>query len=111
MKPFRPFEEDTLRLLVGPVLGTHVVESIISSSELVSYEYSGAGYFITVKHHVLPLTRTVIDYPIITGKAGDFVGGYLVIIENGELMLECYTVGRDFVPANFRDLQVNVAVT
>lgn len=110
MKPFHLFEEEILRLLTTPVLGATSVEIIVFSAELVNYEYSGVGYFVTVKHSVLPAAQIVISKPIVIGTVGKVQGGYLVFIKNGELMLECYSASPIEVPANFRDLRVHVSV-
>lgn len=109
MRQFRPFEEDALRLLAGPVLGPTSLEAILAEADLVSYEYSGAGYFVTVRHSVLPANRIVISEPLVVGRAGDIQGGYLVFIEDGELMLECYSASSTEVPEGFRDLEVYVS--
>ena len=111
VRPFRSFEEEALRLLAVPILGAKTVEAIIAEAKLVRYEYSGAGYFVTVRHPVLPTARTVISKPIVIGTAGNIEGGYIVFVENRELMLECYSAGGVEVPENFRDLHVHVAAT
>src|SRR5215831_5963374 len=89
MSVFKPFEADTLRLIGTSALGASVIESIIAEAELVSYKHSGAGYFLTVRHPSLPENRIVCSKPVVTGKHGETVGGFLAFIENGELMLEC----------------------
>lgn len=109
MRQFRPFEEDALRMLAGPVLGLASLDAVFAEAELVGYEYSGVGYFLTVRHSSLPANRIVISEPVVIGSAGEVQGGYLVFIENGELMLECYSAGRSEVPENFRDLKVHVS--
>ncbi len=111
MNHFKPFEEDVLRLLATPVLGANTVTAILKESEFVSYEYSGAGYFVTVRHPTLPLTRTVISQPTVIGQSDEAQGGFLVFIENGELMLECYTAGTVEIPESFREQHVHVAAT
>ena len=54
-------------------------------------EFSGAGYFITIKDPVLPKHRIVLDSPDIRGRLGGIEVGYLAFVENSELMLECYS--------------------
>jgi hypothetical protein len=110
-KRFRPFEEKVLRLLVTPVLGADCLEAILATADFVGYEYSGAGYFITVRHPLVPATRTVIDRPVVLGHAGEIQVGYLVFVENGELTLECHEAGPSSIPETFRDLHVEVVVS
>ena len=108
MSHFRPFEIEALRHLVVPVLGAVVTDEVARDAELVSYEYSGCGYFLTVRHPSLPATRVVCSDPTVVGRCGEVQGGYIAFIENGELILECYTAGATDVPEDFRDRHVNI---
>ena len=111
MALFRGFEIQVLRLLVTPDLGAPVVESLIREAELVSYKYSGSGYFLTVKHPSLPERRIVCSEPQVVGHFGNIQSGFVAFVGNGELMLECHTWGEVDVPANFREQSVVVAAT
>jgi hypothetical protein len=111
MGQFRPFEEEVLRLLASPKIGAKAVAKILAEAELVSYEHSAVGYFLTVRHSTLPVARTVISEPIVIGCSGNVKGGYIVFIENGELMLECYSAGEEEIPETFRDQHVLVSAT
>jgi hypothetical protein len=91
MGEFRDFEIHVLHLLVAPKLGAEAVEAIVREAELVSYDYSGVGYFLTVKHPSFPSKRIVCDKPNVVGRSGNIQSGFVVFIENGELMLECHT--------------------
>jgi len=108
MSHFRPFEVEALHHLVAPVLGAETTQNIVRDAQLVGYEYSGCGYFLTVKHGSLPSERIVCSAPIVVARAGEVQGGYLAFIENGELMLECYTAGAIEVPEGFRDQHVEI---
>jgi hypothetical protein len=103
---FRAFEMKALRLLGDATLGAVAVEAVCRDAEFVSYKYSGVGYFLTVRHHLLPTTRVVLDQPIVVGEVGDVTGSYLAFVQDNELMLE-YAATTD-VPENFRDLPVRV---
>ena len=109
MSEFREFESQVLRMLVAPELGGSAVEAILREAKLVSYNYSGAGYFLTVKHECLPSNRMVCSKPQVVGRSGNVQTGFIAFIENGELMLECHTWGEINVPENFRDQHVLVA--
>jgi hypothetical protein len=108
---FRRFETQVLRLLVVPKLNEQVVSSIEQNAEFVNYEYSGCGYFLTVRHPAIPLERIVCDKPFVSGLARGIRAGFLIFMENGQLMLECHELGEPTVPANYRDLDVAVSVT
>lgn len=106
MGEFCVFEGHVLRPLVVPTLGAETVEAIEREAELVSYDYSGVGYFLTVKHPSLPSERIVCSKPNVVGRSGNVQSGFLVFIENGELMLECHTCGDVDVPEDFREQHV-----
>jgi len=111
MSHFRAFEAQALRLLAAAQLGASAVEDVLAKAELVSYRYSGVGYFLTVKHPCLPQARAVLSKPTVVGSSGNVEGGFLVFLENGELMLECYTAGAVEIPENFRDEDVVINAT
>ena len=73
------------------------------------YEYTGSGYFLTVKHPGLPADRRTLSDPFVVGIAGDVRAGFVVFLGDGELTLECHTWGELDVPADFRQRQVNVS--
>jgi len=77
-------------------------------AELVGYEYSGGGYFLTVKHDLVPKERVVCSATMVVARAEEVEGGYIAFLENDELMLECYTAGAMDVPEGFRDLHVEI---
>ena len=106
MTHFRPFEVKALQLLCSATLGDIVMDAIRSDSEFVSYCYSGVGYFLTVRHHLLPTARIVLSQPIVVGEVGDVTGSHLAFIQDNKIMLE-YAATTD-VPENFRDLPVRV---
>jgi hypothetical protein len=60
-------------------------------------EFSGAGYFLSIKDESLPSERTVLDNPKIDGKLGEFDVGFLAFIEDSELTLECYSYENEIV--------------
>jgi hypothetical protein len=108
MTHFKPFEVEALRLLVAPVLGIEITDDIVKNAELVGYEYSGCGYFLTVKHGSIPAKRIVCHEPLVLCRSGEVQGGYIVFLEGGELMLECHPAGAVEVSEGFRDLPVTI---
>jgi len=106
MSQFQPFEQDAVRLLVAPILGAATVDVILAEATFVSYEYTGVGYFLTVKHPSIPEPRIVASEPLVIGRAGNTEGGFIAFMSNGEMMLECYSAGTENVPENFREQTV-----
>lgn len=74
----------------------NIVLSGAADSEVV--EFSGAGYFLTIKAPMLPKHLIVLDRPDIRGKLGGIDVGYLAFVENSELMLECYSYDQEILP-------------
>jgi len=95
-------------LLARSALSEQQIEAVINSGEFVSYEYTGCGYFLGVKHPSLPQKRVVCSKPIVVGDAGSVPCGFVIFIENGRLTLECHSWGTVEVPENFREQSVQV---
>jgi hypothetical protein len=106
MSHFRAFEVEVLRLLGNATLGEAVVAAVCRDAELVSFYHSGVGYFLTVRHHLLPKARAVLSQPMVLGQVGEVAGSYLVFVQDNELMLEY--AGTTDVPESVRDLPVKV---
>jgi hypothetical protein len=109
MSHFRAFEVDALRLLLERKYGREFVDTLIRDAKLVSLDFSGCGYFLTVRHPSLPVERTVFFEPKVIGRAGDTQGDFIVFVEDKELMLEYAAIGE--VLDDFRDRDVHVRAT
>jgi hypothetical protein len=110
MKPrtFNDYEREVVATLLDGHLSGAVVESILAEAVLVSFEDTGAGYFLTAAHPDLPVERIACHEPVLIGTAGDLECGFVIFIENGELTLECHTwLGRG-LPADFRSRDVRI---
>jgi hypothetical protein len=79
---FRRFEAQILRVLVMPELGEPAVSSIERDAVFVNYEYSGCGYFLTVRHPDLPLERIVCDKPVVLGLAHGIRSGFIIFMNS-----------------------------
>ncbi|HEY9877323.1 MAG TPA: hypothetical protein V6D29_02650 [Leptolyngbyaceae cyanobacterium] len=106
----KKFEIYVLRLLMPTVLSAEQIDAVISEGEFVSYDYSGSGYFLTIKHPSLPTDRTVCSKPTVMGQAGEIVCGFILFMENHELTLECHSWETASVPEGFREGQVDITV-
>lgn len=108
MAAFRPFEVEAIRLMAEPVLPEALLSSVLAASEPHRYEYTGCGYYLTVKHPNLPRERQSLSEPPVAGVVGDIQAGFVVYLGDGELTLECHTWGAVDVPPEFRDLEVKI---
>jgi hypothetical protein len=111
MGHFKAFEIEVLRLLTASELGATAIDDIVLNAELVSYDYTGVGYFLTVKHPAVPSARAVFSTPTIIGSSGMTQCGFLVFVESGELILECYTAGSVEISEHFREQHITVCTT
>lgn len=84
------------------------VTAVLDSASIVSYEHTGVGYFLTVRHATLPSHRVVCDKPLLTGRYGDVECGFVVFLEDGELTLECHSWGAGGIPENFREWPIEI---
>lgn len=102
------FEKQVVRTLLSPHMETDHVEAVLNSASVVSYEPTGVGYFLTVRHPPLPLERVVCAAPTVTGKSGGVSCGFVVFLAHGELTLECHSWGDASIPEDFRTQHVQV---
>ena len=108
MLAFRPFEIQVLRLLASHALPGDTLEAVLASAEAERFDYTGSGYFLTVRNQRLPVERSTLSEPAVVGIAGDVQAGFVAFIGDHELTLECHTWGAVDVPANFREQPVDV---
>lgn len=108
MAAFRTFEVEAIRLMASGALPEHLLSVVLAAPEADRYEYTGCGYFLTVKHPELPAERRSLSDPPVAGTSGDIQAGFVVYLGDHELTLECHTWGAVDIPADFRDRVVNV---
>src|SRR5215204_749518 len=111
MSMFKEYEREVLRLLTAGVLSPGQLEILASEGEFVGYDYTGSGYFLSVRHGSLPAGRVVCNAPLVMGSADGVICGFVIFIENGELTIECHTWGDANIPEGFRDRDVRIAAT
>jgi hypothetical protein len=109
MSILREYEKTVVRLLASGVLSPPRLDAVIREGKLVEYDYTGCGYFLTIKHDDLPVERIVCDTPKLAGSADGIISGFVVFIEDGELTIECHSWGEVDVPEWFRARDVQVA--
>ena len=102
MSEFLPFEAEIVRVLCEKALDAEVLELVLREATLVELDYTGHGYCLTVRHEGLPVERVVCHVPSVSGSAEGILCGFLVFIEENELMLECHGYG-DLIEMGFRD--------
>ena len=107
MEPFRDFEREVVKVFLASLLPSDEVDAVLDSATWVSYKYTGSGYYLTVRHPLLPSARGIYDMPL-TGRSGIIVCGFVMLFGNHELTLECHTWGPEDVPEDFREREVEI---
>ena len=92
------FEREIIDELLSNCESKGVVFPKQDSEEVI--EFTGAGYFLTLKDSALPQHRIVLDKPDIRGQLGGVDVGYLAFSENHEFTLECYTYEQEVSTVN-----------
>lgn len=108
MGVLKGFEIDVLQRLGGRLLSPSQILRLSEEGEVVELDFTGTGYFLTLRHGSLPDERVVLDKPVISGIVGDLLTGFVAFIENGDITLECHSFGGDAVPESFRESDVRI---
>ena len=110
MAAFKKFEIEAIRQLTANVLSAEALSHVEQAPVLDDYEYTGCGYFATLRHKSLPRDRVVCHELKIVGENRGIRAGFVVFLENHELTLECHDWGGENVPADFREQDVHIKV-
>jgi hypothetical protein len=106
MHTLRKFEIDVIRLLANSALNKSQLDGLASFTGSAEYEYTGSGYFLTVRMPMLPDIQCRLSRPFVVGEADGIECGFVVFLEHGELTLECHSWSAVDVPADFRERNV-----
>jgi hypothetical protein len=111
MSVLKDFEQRAIDLLLEGKLPLDTIQALKDKAQLVGYKHTGVGYFLTLSHPALPRERMVCDKPRVMGRSRGIESGFIVFIENQELVLECHSWGADAVPETYRDEDVQITAT
>jgi hypothetical protein len=109
MSVFVKFEEEVIEKLAASTLTPELISSVKQDGSLVSYEYTGYGYFLKMAHPLLPKSRIVCGEPMVTGTAGNIFASFVIFIENHQILLEGFPLDGNVLPPNFRELDVRIS--
>lgn len=109
-RPFlKPFEIAVIERLTAEVLSPELLQVVIRDGKFIEYDYTGYGYYLTLRHPLLPSQRIVCGGQLALGNAGDVEAGFVVFLESHELLLECYPLrGDPPIPPDFREQVVTL---
>ncbi len=106
----KDYEKKVIEILVSNKLSPEALANVIQNAEFVSYQYTGSGYFLTIRHSDLPENRVVCDRPFPVGKAENIQCGFIVFLKNNELTIECHQWGELEIPEDFREKNIELGV-
>ena len=86
MTKLKNYAVQVIRLLTSEALHPEQCEAIIRDGQVVSYEYTGSGYFLSLSHPSLPQARTVCHKPVVTGHHDKEDCGFVIFLEKGEML-------------------------
>ncbi len=96
------FEIEVLGKMLKQEFSDSEIKSIISTSLITGYDYTGAGYFLKLTNKLIPINRKVISKPTLIGETEDIQLGFVLFLENNTLTIECHGWGDKNPPENIR---------
>ena len=112
MESLQEFEIEVIEKLTANILNPEQIGEILKNYEAVGIEFTGAGYFLSIKHSEIPKEKFTCSDPILIGHTeGDIICGFVIFIENHQLTLECHEWGAADIPSDFRDRAVKISVS
>lgn len=82
----------------------------IDNYKLVSYEYTGAGYFLKIRVNSLNLKKETIQKPIVIGEYDGLMLGFILYLYQNEIVMECHSWSSDNPPENVRDQDIKIRI-
>ncbi len=101
------YESLVLEILLKDNFTNSEIESF-KSAHIISYEYTGAGYFVQIENEDLPINRQTYYEPSVYGYGKDYMVGFILYAENKQLTIECHSWGEKNPPITIRDEVINI---
>jgi hypothetical protein len=102
-KGLKNFEIQVIEILAAGFLSNDAIVVLTSPSTSANYEYTGCGYFLTIRDSALPAEKRTLSIPTLIGSLGDVVCGFVVYVDEHELTLEVHDWGTLHVTKDYRD--------
>ena len=103
------FEKYVIRKTCESYMSQELLDEILNKGA-DNYDYSGCGYFITIKHSKLPKEpwALALHFPPLSGYWNGIFSGFTIFGQDGELTLECFSYGEEEIPSDYRDHRVEI---
>jgi len=105
------YEREAINILCSGVLNNSILHGALNHPESIDVDFTGEGYYLTIKHKELPAERIVCDKPMLVGIFQEQEVGFIVFVENNSLCLECYNLSTKGVPESIRNGTVILKTT
>jgi hypothetical protein len=102
------FEIEILKIMISDRLTSNGWCDFLADYKIIGYEYTGAGYFLKISSEKLDLKNEVIHDPVPIGKIEELELGFLIYIEDNNIIIECHSWGIENPPENIRKLNVKI---
>jgi hypothetical protein len=109
MLAFREFEVEAIEIMLAGVLTSEQLLAVKQHRGPVEIEHTGAGYFVTVSHPLLPEASSTASTPAVIGESGGLHCGFVVFLSNQGLTLECHAWSSEEIPKGFREGHVVIS--
>jgi len=107
---FREHERTVLNILLSnESFPEDLRDALIADVHDFSLDVTGVGYFLELDHPDLPVNRAVMTEPLVMGRTGDHICGFIIFLGDRGLTLECHGYG-DPLPDDLRDRDIVVGV-
>lgn len=100
---FKLFEKEVVAILARRYLTEKEQLTIFTEGECWLEDDHEAGYFINVRHPLIPKERHVVSEPAVLTEVGECCVGFVIFMENHELSIDAFVWGEANVPPDFRD--------
>lgn len=104
------YEVEVLQLMLQSKLGADVWNGFLENCRIVTFGFTGNGYFLTIKQRDCLFEKETIHNPVVIGKTANFDVGFLLFLEEDEIILECHGWSETSPPENIRDLNIEILV-
>jgi len=104
------YEIQVIELMLKCKLSIDEWTKFLEGYELVDFEYTGAGYFLKIRACNLNLKEETIHEPIVLGENENFSVGFLLFVDQNEIVMECHSWGEINPPANVRELGIEIKI-
>ena len=104
------YEILVLELMLKNKLDKKGLVNFFDDYEIYGFEYTGSGYFLQIRAANFNFKKETINKPILISENAEFNVGFLLFLDQNEIVLECHSWGESNPPENVRDLDLEISI-